>query len=191
MNGLNSLEIRAMYQFGEFSADALNRTVGRNHVPVPLNRRAFNVLLYLVMNPGRLVTKEELLRNVWSDAVVDENNLNQNISFEAVAALEPARPYALYSYAALPQRGAAYLKTKNRPTAAAEYKRILANPGVNPGHWSYPLALLGLARAYALSGDVTASRNENAALFAAFNDADPGLPVLRGARVERAALPSR
>jgi len=38
------------------------------------------VLLYLVQNPGRVVTKDELLKNVWPDAFVDENNLTQSIS---------------------------------------------------------------------------------------------------------------
>ena len=110
---------------------------------------------------------------------------------EAVAALEPARPYELYDYAVLAQRGAAYLKAKNGALAAAEYKKILANPGIEPGVWGYPLAHLGLARAYALTGDTTASRNEYAALFAAFQQADPGLPVLRAAEAEKSALPAR
>jgi DNA-binding winged helix-turn-helix (wHTH) protein/tetratricopeptide (TPR) repeat protein len=109
---------------------------------------------------------------------------------EAVAALEPARPYEFYDYTVLAQRGAAYLKAGNGALAAAEYKKILANPGIAPGVWAYPLAHLGLARAYALTGDTAASRNEYAALFAAFQQADPGLPFLRIAAAERAALPA-
>jgi len=120
--------------------------------------------------------------------------LQKGRPYEAVAALEPARPYELDSFAVLVQRGIIYLQAKDGVLAAAEYKKILANPGVDPGRWTYPLAHLGLARAYALSGDTTASRNEYAALFAAFKDADPGLPVLRDARAEfakMAASPSR
>jgi len=69
-----------IFQFGEFQLDTVARTVTRRHEVLPLNGRAFDVLLYLVQNPGRVISKEELLKNVWSDAVVDENNLAQNIS---------------------------------------------------------------------------------------------------------------
>ena len=69
-----------IYQFGEFRIDPLERTLRRDEKPVSLHRRAFDVLLYLVQNPGRAVTKDELLRNVWPDAFVDENNLTQSIS---------------------------------------------------------------------------------------------------------------
>ena len=69
-----------IFQFGEFRIDPLERTLRRNDSTVTLQRRAFDVLLYLVQNPGRVVTKDELLKNVWPDAFVDENNLTQSIS---------------------------------------------------------------------------------------------------------------
>src|ERR1700679_1358187 len=69
-----------IFQFGEFRIDPLERTLRRNDSAVTLQRRAFDVLLYLVQNPGRVVTKDELLKNVWPDAFVDENNLTQSIS---------------------------------------------------------------------------------------------------------------
>jgi DNA-binding winged helix-turn-helix (wHTH) protein/Flp pilus assembly protein TadD/TolB-like protein len=69
-----------IFQFGEFRIDPQDRTLRRNDSAVVLHRRAFDVLLYLVQNPGRVVTKDELLKNVWPDAFVDENNLTQSIS---------------------------------------------------------------------------------------------------------------
>ena len=69
-----------IFQFGEFRIDPLERTLRRKDSAVTLQRRAFDVLLYLVQNPGRVVTKDELLKNVWPDAFVDENNLTQSIS---------------------------------------------------------------------------------------------------------------
>ena len=36
--------------------------------------------LYLVQNPGKVLTRNELLENVWQDTYVDENNLAQSIS---------------------------------------------------------------------------------------------------------------
>src|ERR1700679_1468915 len=69
-----------IFQFGEFQIDALGRTLAREEEIVTLNRRAFDVLLYLVQNPGRVLTRDELLKNVWPDTFVDENSLAQSIS---------------------------------------------------------------------------------------------------------------
>jgi eukaryotic-like serine/threonine-protein kinase len=69
-----------IFRFGEFQIDALARTLRRKKELVTLNRRAFDVLLYLAQNPGRVVTREELLKNAWPDTFVDENSLAQSIS---------------------------------------------------------------------------------------------------------------
>jgi len=69
-----------IFQFGEFQVDVLARTLRRQKEIVTLNRRAFDVLLYLVRNPGKVITRDELLKNVWADAFVDENSLAQSIS---------------------------------------------------------------------------------------------------------------
>ena len=45
-----------------------------------LTPKAFDVLLFLVQNPNRLVTKEELLKAVWGDTFVEEGNLTQHVS---------------------------------------------------------------------------------------------------------------
>ena len=69
-----------IYQFGEFQIEALARTLRREQEIVTLNRRAFDVLLYFVQNPGRVLTRDELLKGVWPDTFVDENSLAQSIS---------------------------------------------------------------------------------------------------------------
>jgi len=71
---------KTIFQFGEFHVDPLARTLRRGEETVTLNRRAFDVLLYLVQNPGRVLSREELLRNVWPDTFVDENSLAQSVS---------------------------------------------------------------------------------------------------------------
>ena len=70
----------SLFKFGQFEVDPLARTVQRQDVTLALNRRAFDLLLYFVRNPGRLLSKDELLKNVWPDAAVDENSLMQSIS---------------------------------------------------------------------------------------------------------------
>jgi DNA-binding winged helix-turn-helix (wHTH) protein/tetratricopeptide (TPR) repeat protein len=73
-------ETHELFRFGPFEVDALARTVRRQGVRLTLNRRAFDVLLYLVQNPGRVLSKDELLKSVWTDTAVDENSLPQCIS---------------------------------------------------------------------------------------------------------------
>ena len=69
-----------IFQFGEFQINVLARVLRREEEVLTLNRRAFDVLLYLVQNSGRILTHDELLKNVWPDTFVDENNLAQSIS---------------------------------------------------------------------------------------------------------------
>jgi TolB-like protein/DNA-binding winged helix-turn-helix (wHTH) protein len=69
-----------MYRFGQFVLDPGRRVLSRADSPVSLTPKAFDVLLFLVENPNRLVTKEELLKAVWGDTFVEEGNLTQYIS---------------------------------------------------------------------------------------------------------------
>ena len=71
---------QGIFRFGEFQIDALARTFRREKELVTLNRRAFDVLLYLAQNPGRVVSRDELLKNAWPDTFVDENSLAQSVS---------------------------------------------------------------------------------------------------------------
>ena len=74
---MNSGEI---FKFGKFQIDARTRTGRREKAIVTLNSRSFDVLLYFVQNPGRVLAREEILKNVWPDAFVDEHSLAQSIS---------------------------------------------------------------------------------------------------------------
>jgi len=69
-----------LYCFGQFVLDPGRRTLSRADSPVALTPKAFDVLLFLVQNPNRLVTKEQLLQAVWGDTFVEEGNLKQYIS---------------------------------------------------------------------------------------------------------------
>src|SRR5580698_3269846 len=77
---LMSMKTEGVFQFGEFHIDARARTLRRDSAIVTLNSRTFDMLLYFVQNPGQVLTRDELLRNVWQDTYVDENNLAQSIS---------------------------------------------------------------------------------------------------------------
>jgi DNA-binding winged helix-turn-helix (wHTH) protein/tetratricopeptide (TPR) repeat protein len=75
-----SLTVNMLYRFDEFDLDPAQRSLTRNGSVVSLSPKAFEVLRYLVANPGRVVTKEELLQAVWPDSFVEESNLPGYIS---------------------------------------------------------------------------------------------------------------
>jgi Tol biopolymer transport system component/DNA-binding winged helix-turn-helix (wHTH) protein len=71
--------MKSLYSFGSFALDPNKRALHREGRPVPLTPKAFDLLLYLVKNPNRAITKEELLQGVWADNFVEEGNLTQNV----------------------------------------------------------------------------------------------------------------
>ena len=73
--------------------------------------------------------------------------------------------------------------------AIYEYKKILANPGIDAIEAPYALYHLGLARAYAAAGDHAASRAEYQTVVDAWKDADADAPLVQQARAEFARLP--
>lgn len=75
-----SLMEKEMYEFGPYSLDPAERVILRDGAPLSLTPKVFDTLVYLVRNSGRLLTKDELLKEVWPDTFVEEVNLAVNIS---------------------------------------------------------------------------------------------------------------
>jgi len=69
-----------MISLGKVSVSLELRDVFRNGVPLRLGTRAFDILELLISCPGRLVSKDEILQQVWPDTVVEENNLQVHVS---------------------------------------------------------------------------------------------------------------
>src|SRR5215469_2297746 len=68
-----------LYAFGEFRLDPQSRVLTRGGTAVPLTPKAFDVLLLLIQNAGKVVTKDELMKAVWPNSFVEESNLTQTI----------------------------------------------------------------------------------------------------------------
>ena len=68
-----------VYRFGPFSLDVADRSLKRQGSPISLTPKAFDLLVALVENAGRLVEKDALLRSVWPDVAVEEGNLTKGI----------------------------------------------------------------------------------------------------------------
>src|SRR5215467_14703320 len=70
---------KVLYEFGPFRVDPDKQILLRDDKPVPITPKAFDTLLILIRNSREVVSKDELMKAVWPDAFVEENNLNQNI----------------------------------------------------------------------------------------------------------------
>ena len=69
-----------VYEFGPFRHDAGARRLESGGSAVTLTAKLFDLLLLLVSRRGELVTKGEIIAQVWADRVVEENNLTVSIS---------------------------------------------------------------------------------------------------------------
>ena len=67
------------FYFGPFRMDLLEHRLLRDDEEVALTPKAFDTLLVLVRNSGRIVAKKELLKNVWPETFVNEATVAQNI----------------------------------------------------------------------------------------------------------------
>lgn len=72
--------METIISFGEYSVNAERRVLERSGETVLLKSKTFDLLLFLVSNQGRTLSKNELLENVWKDQFVEENNLSVHIA---------------------------------------------------------------------------------------------------------------
>jgi DNA-binding winged helix-turn-helix (wHTH) protein len=77
--------VREAYAFGDFELDLAARSLTKSGIPVSLAPKTFDLLAMFVRRPGTLVSKREIIEDLWPDTFVEEANL----SFQ-VAALRKA-----------------------------------------------------------------------------------------------------
>ncbi|HET6979472.1 MAG TPA: alpha/beta fold hydrolase [Pyrinomonadaceae bacterium] len=71
---------RRFYLFDSFRVDTTERLLFKDNREVSLTPKVFDTLLVLLENSSHVLTKKELMEQVWPDSFVEENNLAQNIS---------------------------------------------------------------------------------------------------------------
>jgi DNA-binding response OmpR family regulator len=69
-----------IYEFGDFRLEAAEQRLSRSGFHLTPTARVFDLLLLLVQNAGHLLEKEEIMREVWHDAEIEENNLTVSMS---------------------------------------------------------------------------------------------------------------
>jgi DNA-binding winged helix-turn-helix (wHTH) protein len=75
-----SVEHGCVYEFGPFLLDGVERCLYRDGEFIQLASAVFDILLLLVSNRGRVVTKEEIMSTIWAGSFVEENNLTVRMS---------------------------------------------------------------------------------------------------------------
>lgn len=126
-------------------------------------------------------------------AIQAQMELNRRDAAHAVETLEPALPYELgvagttnFTTNLFPVyvRGQAYLLARQGTQAATEFRKILDSRGLVLNQPIGALASLGLARSYALQGNVAKARSTYQEFLHLWKDADTDIPVLQQARTE-------
>jgi serine/threonine protein kinase/tetratricopeptide (TPR) repeat protein len=137
--------------------------------------------------PSQTVLKVYWLPTIKAAMELSANNPTQALMFlEAAAPYELGKPPQFQLGTLYPAyiRGQAQLMAHNGTAAAAEFQKFLDHRGIVINFPLGALAHLGLARAYALSGDTAKAKTAYQDFLTLWKDADPDIPVLKEARAE-------
>jgi serine/threonine protein kinase len=142
-------------------------------------------------NPSNTV-----LKLYWAPTLKAAMELNGGSAAQALVFLEAAAPCELGEPPPMTQgtlypvylRGEAYLQEHKGSEAAAEFQKMLNHRGILGNFFTGALAHIGLARAYAMTGDTAKSRSAYQDFFSLWKDADPDIPILKEAKAEYAKL---
>src|ERR1043165_6472802 len=94
---------RHLYEFGPYHLDATERLLWRGTEAVHLTPKELDTLTALVRGAGRLMSKEELLKEIWPDTFVGEATLAQKVFTLRKALGEPSGGGAFVE--TVPRRG--------------------------------------------------------------------------------------
>src|SRR5882672_6799264 len=121
------------YEFGRFRVKSDERVLLRGRDLVSLTPKAFDILLTLLENDGRIVHKDDLMKKVWPNTFVEEGNLTQNISLLRKALGESANgPQFIET---VPRRGYRFVAPVTRTNGAnGEHPIDVPNEEVVPHH---------------------------------------------------------
>ena len=131
----HTMPSRAIFVFSPFRLDVANEQLWRDSTLVDLRPKAFEVLLYLVRNARRLVTKRELLDSIWAGASVSDELLRGYIrDLRDTLGDDAAKPRYIET---VPTRGYRFLPSVNEESPVqsptSEIKPAQASPGLRVG----------------------------------------------------------
>jgi len=129
---LSAMSESRILSFGQFRLDPINQELWRGSELVGVRRKAFEVLLYLVRNPRRLITHDELLNSVWTASKVSSSLLRAYIwELRRVLGDTAMAPHYLET---LSGRGYRFIQQVHAEERL--FGGIEAKAGDDRGHWS-------------------------------------------------------
>src|SRR5262249_17379507 len=97
--------------FGRFQLDTEAGVLWRDGQVVPLGPKVVHTRALRVARHGQVVAREELIRQVWGDTVVEDNNLAHNIS--VLRKILRENPADLFAIETVPRRGYRFCKQES------------------------------------------------------------------------------
>jgi len=114
-----------IFEFGQFRVDVPRRSLELEGQPVALSGKAFEILRVLLEQRGNVVDKDALMRQVWPDTAVEENNITVAISSLRKALGEtPASPKWIVT---VPGRGYSFVGEVHCNSGSAETDTRIAS----------------------------------------------------------------
>jgi DNA-binding winged helix-turn-helix (wHTH) protein/tetratricopeptide (TPR) repeat protein len=174
-----------LYEFAPFRVYPAEGKVVRDGKVVPLAPRAFEILLVLLRNRGRLVTKDALMDAVWPDTAVEMGNLPFNISVLRKA-LGDAEDHRFIE--TVPKRGYRFVGLPAPPSRATE-PRTLVGRSAERAELSAAAAeaARGRGRLLCITGEPGLGKTTLIEQFVAETSSEARRHVLRGRCSERLA----
>jgi TolB-like protein len=108
--------MRVRYLFEDYALDADRRELHRGTVPVAIEPQVFDLLLYLIRNREHVVSRDDLLANVWRGRIVSESALNTRINAARVALRDTGEAQRIIK--TLPRRGLRFVAEVREDGAA-------------------------------------------------------------------------
>src|SRR5688572_18068134 len=72
--------VAVKYRWDDFVLDLDSFRLERGGVPLPLEPKAFNLLVLLMGRPGHVFTKQEIFEQIWSGTVVTDHALTRVVA---------------------------------------------------------------------------------------------------------------
>jgi predicted ATPase len=183
-----------MKQFACFQLDTRNECLWRNGERIPLTPKPFAVLRYLVENPQRLVTHDELLEALWPETYVQPQVLRTYV-LELRKVFGDDADNARF-IETVPKRGYRFIS----PVAEVTYNAV-TNPERKPGspqpaglvgraaeldefHQAMASALQGERQVLFVTGEVGIGKTALVDAFCRQIADDPSVRIARGQSVE-------
>ena len=72
------------FAFGPYTVDTERLELARDNATIPLQPQVFSLLVFLIENSERVVSKQEIVDNVWEGRIVGDGTLNSRINAQLI-----------------------------------------------------------------------------------------------------------